>query len=206
MINFVMMRSNFHQLEEIVRLAASLGVDQVNFKQCEVSREVHGKGLGLFGSTETRETRRLQKALSRARSLARKLNIQTTASSFAPTQRAVCEQDPRDSAFISHKGVVAPCINLALAGRTTFLGQEVALPQVHYGALPQDDLAALWEGAVCTFYRERFNERARAYDEAFMQSLMSDSRRTPERLREAAVKRMPEAPEGCKVCHYLYDI
>jgi MoaA/NifB/PqqE/SkfB family radical SAM enzyme len=33
MINFVMMSENLHQLEHIVRLAAQLGVDQVNFKQ-----------------------------------------------------------------------------------------------------------------------------------------------------------------------------
>ena len=49
MINFVLMDMNHHQVEEIVHLAAKLGVDQVNFKQCDVIRGDAGKGLGLFG-------------------------------------------------------------------------------------------------------------------------------------------------------------
>jgi MoaA/NifB/PqqE/SkfB family radical SAM enzyme len=48
MINFVLMDMNVHQMEEIVRLAARLGVDQVNFKQCDVIRKQLGKGFGLF--------------------------------------------------------------------------------------------------------------------------------------------------------------
>jgi len=44
MINFVLMDMNFHQVDEIVRLAARLGVDQVNFKQCDVIRGKEGKG------------------------------------------------------------------------------------------------------------------------------------------------------------------
>ena len=70
MINFVLMDINHHQVEEIVRMAAKLGVDQVNFKQCDVIRGNAGKGHGLFGSDETREIRRLRKALGKASRLA----------------------------------------------------------------------------------------------------------------------------------------
>ncbi|MDX1709067.1 MAG: SDR family NAD(P)-dependent oxidoreductase, partial [Desulfobacterales bacterium] len=38
MINFVLMDLNVHQMEEMVKLAARLGVDQLNFKQCDVIR------------------------------------------------------------------------------------------------------------------------------------------------------------------------
>jgi MoaA/NifB/PqqE/SkfB family radical SAM enzyme len=48
MINFVLMDLNFHQIEDIVRLASRLGVDQLNFKQCEVIRGERGKGHGLL--------------------------------------------------------------------------------------------------------------------------------------------------------------
>jgi hypothetical protein len=34
--------------------------------------------------------------------------------------------------------------------------------------------------------------------------LIGDSLRTPQRLHESAVKRMPDAPEGCRVCYFLY--
>ena len=61
MINFVLMHHNFHQVEDIVHLAARLGIDQVNFKQCDVIRGEAGKGLGLFGPQETREDQAVKK-------------------------------------------------------------------------------------------------------------------------------------------------
>ena len=100
MINFVLMDMNFHQVEDIVRLAAQLGVDQVNYKQCDVIRGESGKGHGLFGVEETKDIRRLKKSLGKARCLAKKINIATTAFAFTPEERSVCEQDPRDSLFI----------------------------------------------------------------------------------------------------------
>jgi MoaA/NifB/PqqE/SkfB family radical SAM enzyme len=205
MINFVLMEMNFHQVEEIVRLAARLGVDQVNFKQCDVIRGEHGKGYGLFGAKETREIRGLKKDLAKARRLAKKLNVLTTAFSFTPEELPVCEQDPRDSLFIRHDGAVGPCINLAIGGPTTFLGQEVTMPTVHYGRLPDDDLLDLWETESCKFYRERFEDRVRAHDNTIVDSLMAASS-SRHKTVEAAKEAMPEAPEGCKVCHYLYDI
>jgi MoaA/NifB/PqqE/SkfB family radical SAM enzyme len=206
MINFVMMTANFHQIKDIVKLADRLGVDQVNFKQCEVSRGEHGKAQGLFGRERSREIKRFAKELSAAQALAAKLSIQTTASAFTPSEQPVCDQDPRDSAFVSFDGSVSPCISLAYGGPTTFLGQEVILPSTHYGRLPDRDLLELCETDTCRSYRERFQERVRAYKNSFSASLMGGSCPTPEKLHEEAVKKMPEAPEGCKVCHYLYGI
>lgn len=205
MINFVLMNMNFHQVEEIVRLAARLGVDQVNFKQCDVIRGEHGKGFGLFASEETKQVRRLKKALSKARRLAKKLNVQTTAFPFTPEERPVCEQDPRDSLFIRYDGLVAPCISLAYGGQTTFLGKEVTMPSVHYGHLPDDDLLELWDSRACKFYRERFQNRVKAHEDIIMDSLIGGSSARFETLR-AAKEAMPEAPQGCRVCHYLFDI
>ena len=49
-LNFVMMPDNIHQVVDIVHLAAKLGVDRINFKQCDVIRGMHGKDYGLFVS------------------------------------------------------------------------------------------------------------------------------------------------------------
>jgi MoaA/NifB/PqqE/SkfB family radical SAM enzyme len=206
MINFVIMHMNVHHVEEIVRLAARLGVDQVNFKQCDVVRGERGKGLGLFHTQETKEVRRLRRDLSRARSLAAKLKIETTASSFTPTERAVCEQDPRNSMFVRYDGAVAPCISLAIGGPTTFLGRDVVMPTEHYGRIPDQDLLELWETERCRSYRTLFQARVKEYENAFARSLYRGSRLSHERIREAALKAMPEAPEGCRICPYLYDL
>jgi MoaA/NifB/PqqE/SkfB family radical SAM enzyme len=206
MINFVLMNINFHQVEDIVHLAARLGIDQVNFKQCEVIRGKEGKGFGLFASDETKEIRRLQKSLKKARRLAKKLKIKTTAFAFTPQELDVCDQDPRDSLFIRYDGTVAPCINLALGGPTTFLGEEVAMPSIHYGKLPGDDLMDLWNTKTCRFYRKKFQERVEKYDRFIMNTLLGASGGNRSRVLQKAREAMPEPPGGCNVCHYLYDI
>ena len=205
MVNFVLMPLNFHQVEDMVRLAHNLGVDQINFKQCDVIRGQAGKGLGLFAPKETTATRKYKKALARARKLARRLNIKTTNFAFTPEELPVCSQDPTQSLFVRHDGAVAPCINLAIGGPTTFLGREVTMPSVHYGHLPQEPLADLWESKSCRFYRTRFEERVRQYDRKFTEGFVRAASNR-EKLQQEAQAAMPEAPEGCLVCHYLYDV
>ena len=206
MINFVLMPINFHQVEDIVKLAHRLGVDQVNFKQCDVIRGERGKGYGLFAVEKTKEIRRLEKALARARRLAKKLKIKTTAFPFIPEEQPVCDQDPRNSMFILHNGAVGPCINLAIGGESTFLGREVTMPTIHYGRLPDQDLTDLWKTETCKFYRERFEARVKAYDAVVVNSAIGSSFTKYREMLQTARKAMPEAAEGCRVCHYLYNI
>jgi MoaA/NifB/PqqE/SkfB family radical SAM enzyme len=206
MINFVLMDLNFHQVEDIVRLASRLGVDQLNFKQCEVIRGERGKGHGLFGAKETKDIRRLKKDLEKARRLAKKLNIATTAFAFIPEERSVCEQDPRDSLFIRYDGLAAPCINLAIGGPTTFLGNEVQIPNVHYGRLPDSDLMELWQTETCKYYRHQFEQRAKRHDQAIVNGMLNASGSNRLKTLQEAKNAMPEPPQGCNVCHYLYDI
>ncbi len=206
MINFVLMDINSQQMEEIVQLAARLGVDQLNFKQCDVIRGQEGKGFGLFASEESREISRLQKSLEKARRLAKKLNVETTAFAFTPQELAVCEQDPRDSLFIRYDGTVAPCINLALGGPTTFLGEDVTMRSVHYGRLPGDDLMDLWETGACQFYRNKFQERVEKHDNIIMNGLLGGGGGNRSKVLKEAREAMPESPRGCNVCHYLYNI
>ncbi len=206
MINFVMMGMNFHQIEDIVRLSAKLGVDQVNFKQCDVIRGENGRDYGLFALQKNREVRRLEKAVGKARRLAKKLKIQTTAFAFTPDELSVCAQDPRGSLFVRHDGYVAPCINLAFGGHTTFLKENATIPTVHYGRLPDQDLLALWETISCRFYRERFSHRVRAHDAVIAKSSFEASLPKLRETLQAAKDAMPEAPPGCNVCHYLYGI
>jgi short-subunit dehydrogenase/MoaA/NifB/PqqE/SkfB family radical SAM enzyme len=206
MINFVLMKMNFHETEEIIRLANQLGVDQVNFKQCDVIRGERGRGFGLFASDENKEISGLERDLSKARRLAKKLKVETTAFSFRPQEQPVCDQDPRDSLFIRFDGSAAPCINLAYGGPTTFLGTQVPMPTVHYGRVRERDLMELWESEVCSHYRRLFSERVAAHEEVFVRALTGGSRPGHDRLREMAVDAMPRAAEGCRVCHYLYGI
>ncbi len=203
MINFVLMQGNHHQLEAMVRLSAGLGVDQLNFKQCDVIRGQRGAGHGLFAARPDRETDRLEKSLAQARALAQALGLTTTAFAFTPEELPVCAQDPRDSLFVRCDGQVAPCINLAMGGQTTFLGRDVDMPVVHYGVLPKDDLMALFYGETCGRYRERFQQRVDTYRRAVMEAVITGNRT---KALENAARSLPAPLEGCGVCHYLYNI
>lgn len=206
MVNFVVMPMNAHQLADIVSLASGLGVDQVNYKQCDVIRGDHGKGLGLFSPQESKEIRRLEKALGKARKTARRLGVETTAFAFSPDEQPVCDQDPRNSMFVRYDGSVGPCINLAIGGETTFLGEPAIMPTVLYGRLPEDDLLDLWHTKTCAAYRERFLSRAKAYDRAMTDRLIGGSGTNYPKLLKHAKEAMPPPLAGCSVCHYLYNI
>ena len=205
-INFVIMTMNVHQMSEIIELAAHLGVDQVNFKQCDVVRGEKGKGYGLFSADATKAVRRLKKELARARRLGKKRNIHTTAFPFIPDEQPVCGQDPRDSIFVRQDGYVAPCINLAHGGPSLFLGKAVIVPTIHYGRLPEESLIDLWEKSVCRDYRKRFQDRVRAYDSVFFRSAFEASWLKLQETMQSARDEMPEAPAGCRICHYLYNV
>ena len=206
MINFVMMKTNIHQVEEMVLLASSLGADQVNFKQCDVIRAERGKGLGLFDRVENRGIRKRAEQLAGARRLARKLGIHTTATPFTPEEQPVCDQDPRDSMFIRYDGSAAPCINLAVGGPSTFLGRDVRFPQVQYGSVLQQDLAELFNTETCRLYRERFRRRAESLDSNILEALIGQSSFDRLKYLQKAKRKMPAPPAGCEVCHYLYDL
>lgn len=86
------------------------------------------------------------------------------------------------------------------------MGESVTMPSVHYGKVQEVGLPEIWETEECRFYRERFEKRLQAYEEAFTDSYEEASMTQFRKALEEANKAMPEAPEGCRVCHYLYNI
>jgi len=206
MLNFVIMENNSHQLDDIVRLASKLGIDQINFKQCDVIRSDHGQGLGLFASRESREVKQHRKRLDRARKLARKLELNTTAFSFIPDEQPVCDQNPCKSMFIGYDGSVSPCINLSMGGPTEFLGAAEIFPTVQYGNVLTDNLNELWESEACLEYRNRFHQRSQIRDKVLAGSDIGSSLLSLHRAFQDATAAMPVAPKGCRGCHYLYGI
>lgn len=206
MINFVLLEANIHQASDIIRLAAELGVDQVNFKHCDVIRGEFGRGLGLYTSEVTRKTRKWKKEIRKALRLAGRMDIIATTYGWTPQELPVCAQNPRTGIFIRHDGAAAPCINLAMGGPTRFLGKPVDMPTVHYGNITMHSLDRLWETSACRFFRNRFSERVAIYETALSRiGEISSLIKLEEALNEAA-ETMPRAPEGCRICHYLYNI
>ena len=206
MLNFVIMKSNLHQLEAIIECAEQLGIDQVNFKQCDVIRDTHGAGLGVFESCESKRSTALKKRLTKAEKKARSKQITTNSFRFTPEEQPVCDQDPRDSLFIRYDGVVAPCINLAYGGHSEFLGNRTIMPESHYGSLKDEAIDELWETDRCRLYRTTFEAREHAYESALKSADMGRDLISFKRALETARSAMAKPPQGCARCHYLYGI
>ncbi len=205
-VNFVMMPVNVHQLEDLVDLCAGMGVDRINFKQCDVIRGDSGKGFGLFGSGQTRQIRNYQKLTEKARKRAHRMGLEMEVFNFVPEEQPVCDQDPRDALFVRFDGLVSPCVSLAYGGPTEWLGREETMPSVHYGKLPGDGIEKLWETEACRRYRTRFEEREAAYGKSLASSRFEPSLQNLHKALDEARLAMPPALEGCRVCHYLYGI
>jgi len=80
------------------------------------------------------------------------------------------------------------------------------MPTVHYGKLPEQDLLEIWNTDSGQFYREKFKERDRIYNTVFSKSSFDSSLVKLNEAFDDAKKAMPQAHDGCRVCHYLYDI
>ena len=79
------------------------------------------------------------------------------------------------------------------------------MPAVSYGRLGEMDLLQLWESETCRFYRERFVNRIQAFDAVYVKRFV-DGAASRANTDKAARRAMPSPPEGCDVCHYLYNI
>ncbi|MCB2147482.1 MAG: radical SAM protein, partial [Deltaproteobacteria bacterium] len=169
-LNFVMMTVNIHQLADLVRLAADLGVDRINFKQCDVIRAVNRQTLGLFGPHREKKIIALEKQVKKARRLADRLGMETTSFSFYPDEMPVCGQDPVHSLFIARDGSVAPCINTAYGGASRFFEKPVMLPRLVFGRLPEQDLMDVWLSERYASFRDRFVWRDQAYSRVLRRS------------------------------------
>ena len=201
-----MMTLNVHQLTDLVHVAADLGVDRINFKQCDVLRSVNRQSLGLFSKHREKQTRGLEKQLKKARHLAQRLGVETTAFAFFPDELPVCAQDPVHSLFIARDGSVAPCINTAYGGPSRFFQESIVLSQMIFGRLPDRDLMDIWRSEASVSFRNRFAQRECAYGNVLGRSQFQASFIKLEEACQAARDAMPPAAKGCRVCHYLYGV
>ena len=93
-----------------------------------------------------------------------------------------------------------------MGGETTFMGKTASMPTVVYGQLEDQDLVEIWQSETCRYYREVFEQRDRVFTEGVGDCSMDDCVFTLIETLEDTKKSMPAPPEGCGVCHYLYDI
>lgn len=149
--NFVIMKSNVHELPEYVRLAKRMGVDRVGTVNT----------LGIFNSDreagvfrmpgEKDETSRYTGIIAEARRVARIESIPLNVPNMVPREPGSnCSANARDFPFIDPWGDVYPCCTLAARGR------ERGSTTAPMGNIKQSSLGEIWRSERYSRFRRAF--------------------------------------------------
>lgn len=197
-LHFLMLRSNIHELPEFVRLAASLGADEV------VATNV------VYAPTREIEAQRVFAESPDPRHLALVTEAEREAKRVGITFRAYpltmdanileCDAQPTETAYVNHLGQVTPCVYLGLPTRDLapriFLGQERPVARVNFGNICLGLLAAM-QGAERAQFIGAFRAR-----KAFAYSALALSAASG--MAEQAS--LPDPPPPCRFCYKMYGV
>lgn len=201
MMVFVMMAgsetNNYQQLPDYINLAHSLGVEVVIAKNLDVILKDEDDQRRLFRHDSSYLPDAPQ-VLAEAARRASQLGISLRTYRLEPREQTICEHDPLHNVYINWQGYISPCISLSYAENRVFDGARVLAPCQRFGNVHDEALPAIWNRAEYVSFRQRFIQRINAASRGLIAAYLNEN------LDEAIV--LPEAPEGCRTCYYLYGI
>ena len=200
-IVFVLLKSNIEELPLLVRLAAEIGVPEVNLinavhlsnrAQDEQRVFAYEGGEAPYGPV-----------LAEAERLARRLGVRLRIPGLVAREAAVCEENPLGNLYVSAEGEISPCVFLAppVGGgapfRRFFRGDAHFIEKVSFGNVFREPFKDIWENGAYEAFRRSFQRRLEAVEEA---------REAIFTLRQPKHSSLPEAPLPCRTCHKLYGL
>lgn len=186
-IAFLLLRSNWQEINGLVDLAARWGATQVVVSNLTwigteaLQEEAISTNYHLWPEVTT--------ALERARRQALGRGIEFSYHDPGTKQpRPTCTENVLDACFVSYRGDVSPCVFTNLSGLSAeqavryFEGRGYRAPSVVFGNVHDEMLPAIWNSAG-----------ARAFRESFRSRLAMDSPGTD------------LLPEACRHCYKLFE-
>jgi MoaA/NifB/PqqE/SkfB family radical SAM enzyme len=112
-INSILMRSNYRQVEDMIRLGWELGVDSISFSDIQYSFDVGiSKGYESLRLASRREKREIRRLFERAQKLSKELNLRVYLPRLEqPKVRELCKQ-PWLYLVVKEDGRVRPCCGI----------------------------------------------------------------------------------------------
>jgi radical SAM protein with 4Fe4S-binding SPASM domain len=140
-VNSILMTRSYRQVEDMVKLGASAGVDEITFSDMQYSFDVgistRAESLRCASDAEKEE---MQKLFQKADSLAKELRIKISLPRLdQPKVRRNCKQ-PWTAMVLDEKGQVRPCC---------------AIHFVSFGDLSKENFSDVWNNSNFTTFRER---------------------------------------------------
>ena len=201
MLFFVMMKENVHELPAMVRLAKSMGIDQIVAKNLDVILKDGDDERRIFKNMGEGEVDpSVSMAVAQAKEVARDLKISLRVYELAPAEKPICEQSPLKTLFVAWDGSVSPCINLSYIQDRCFGGKWQRFPIVRFGNVATEPLDVIWKKPEYRNFRKLLQERGEGESGNFTESLIPDLSDYSERRCSS------KPPQGCGVCYYLYGV
>ncbi len=201
MLFFVMMKENGHELPAMVKLAKSMGIDQIVAKNLDVILKEGDDERRIFKNRGEREVDPpVSRAIAKAQKEARDLEISLRVYELSPTEKPICEQSPLKTLFVAWDGSVSPCINLSYIQDRCYEGKWQRFPVVRFGNVATEPLDSIWTKPEYLGFRKYFQKRLRGQPANIMESLIPDFNAYPES------RFLSQPPQSCAVCYYLYGV
>lgn len=201
MMVFVMMvgsdSTNYHQLPAYIELAHSLGVENVIAKNLDVILKDGDDDRRIF-THSGQPMPEIEAVLAEAAHTAQHLGIRLRTYNLQPIEQIICEHDPVRSLYVNWQGYVSPCVTLSYAENRVFNGKRVFVPCQRFGNVREQSLDAIWNQPEYSAFRNKYLDRLRAANHGIVTSMLSGDREQPVPV--------PDAPEGCRTCYYLFGV
>jgi len=204
MMVFVMMNtagqdgiSNVEDLPDFVELAHRLGVEQVIAKNLDVIMKEKDDQRRVF-KHEGDAAPEVEKVLAEAQRRAARLGVSLRSYQLHPQEQTICEHDPLKSLFINWRGDISPCITLSYSEERFFNGQRVFSECQRFGNIQDQSLEEIWNNPAYRHFRAAFENRIQAERGYLVDALLG--------VRDDQESALPQAPESCQTCYYLYGI
>ncbi len=145
-INSILMMRNYHQVEDMVKLGASMGVDEIGFSDMQYSFDTGSEHWGISTEAESlrcacdAEKDTIRKYFLSAETLAKELGLKIALPRLdQPKVRTRCKQ-PWTMLVTDERGEVRPCC---------------AIHFVSFGNLQKQSFSEVWNSKNFTTFRER---------------------------------------------------
>jgi MoaA/NifB/PqqE/SkfB family radical SAM enzyme len=177
---YLMLRSNFHELKEILPLARRVEAKQVVASNLALIVDPKLADEALFHDTEGMEE--YQNALDKIREDSSRENI--TFGYHGPNldgDSVRCRENVHRACVINVEGEVVPCVftNPVLSSHYIFQGESLPLRNMSFGSILRESLTHIWNKQEYASFRELFNP---------------ETTKRPEQIRELM-------PECCIECY-----
>ncbi len=199
-IVYLILKKNIHEIPEIVKLGAEIGVKEIvfiNITHISNKRQDEEKAF----SCDSQEKGLYDKITGETLKKKKKYRIKINMPNLISSDVAVCSENPLENIYISVEGEVSPCVYLyppiAEGFTRIFCGKEHKTNKISFGNIFYEDIETIWNKKEYVDFRKRFYGRKDKMKELF--NLLLEPRRLPNIV-------LPEPPEPCKTCHKILGV